>query len=178
MQAVSQWIKVLLFVMISIPVRAGNSELAPAPLTLRLAPDRILEAVARDMNVALKPEIPLPRIHLESRTPLVRFQNAMARQWGFRPPRFSNAYAVASNEIYLMDDRRYYVRLNRTLEDSLAHEFAHYIQVRYLGVALEHESCELDAVAVQEAFRARYTAGAYDGVTRTAAASGSRAILE
>ena len=171
MHTAAQWIKVLLIVMISVPVRAGDGDLARAPLALRLEPDAILAAVARDMNVELRPEIPLPRIHFESTTPLVRFQKALASQWGFRAPRFSNAYAVASNEIYLTDDRRYYTRLNRTLEDSLAHEFAHYVQVRYLGAMLEQDGWEVDAVAVQEAFRTRYAAGRYDAPIRTAAAA-------
>jgi hypothetical protein len=61
-------------------------------------------------------------------------------------------YVVARNEIYLTDDARYYRRLRRTLDESLAHEFAHYIQVRYLGANLADEGCEVEAVAVQFAF--------------------------
>ncbi|MES2562331.1 MAG: hypothetical protein V4637_06330 [Pseudomonadota bacterium] len=125
----------------------------PAPSTLRHDPRYILEAVARAMHVRLRPDIPLPAIFLQSVTPLQRFQSALAKQWGFEPPVFSNAYAVAQNEIYLMDDASYYTRLRRTLDDSLAHEFAHYIQVHYFNADLTHESCELEAISVQQWFR-------------------------
>jgi hypothetical protein len=61
-------------------------------------------------------------------------------------------YVVTRNEIYLTDDPRYYRRLRRTLDESLAHEFAHYIQTRYFGANLADETCEVEAVAVQFAF--------------------------
>lgn len=126
---------------------------APEHVTLRYEPRFILEAVARSMNVQLRADEPLPRIHFESRTPLQRFQDAVAPQWKFRPPKFANVYVVASNEIYLTDDPGYYRRLRRTLDESLAHEFTHYLQVRYQGANLDDESAELQAVSVQFAFR-------------------------
>ena len=43
--------------------------------------------------------------------------------------------------------------LHRTLDESLAHEFTHYLQVRYQGANLDDESAELQAIAVQFAFR-------------------------
>ena len=119
------------------------------PMTLSHDPRFILEAIAREMNVTLRPEEPAPEILLESTTPLGRFQDAIAAQWGFRPHVFTNAYAVRSNEIYLTDDPAYYGRLKRTLDESLAHELAHYIQVRYLNADLAEESLENDAVAIQ-----------------------------
>lgn len=130
---------------------ANDSSLAPS--TLHHDPWFILEAVAREMNVRLRADIPRPAIFFQSTTPLRRFQNALAMQWGFEPPMFANAYAVAQNEIYLMDDASYYTRLRRTLDDSLAHEFAHYIQVHYFKADLTHESCELEAISVQQRFR-------------------------
>jgi len=122
------------------------------PIRLQFDPAHILQAVARRMNVTLRPEIPLPTILLQSRTPLARFQDAIAVQWKFRPPVYSNAYVVARNEIYLMDDPAYYVRIKRSLDESLAHEFAHYIQVHYLNADLADPSCESDAIAVQALF--------------------------
>jgi hypothetical protein len=122
------------------------------PIRLQFDPAHILQAVAHRMNVTLRPEIPLPTILLQSRTPLARFQDAIAVQWKFRPPVYSNAYVVARNEIYLMDDPAYYARINRTLDESLAHEFAHYIQVHYLNADLADPSCETDAIAVQALF--------------------------
>jgi hypothetical protein len=124
----------------------------PQRVTLRFEARYILESVARQMNVTLRPDEPMPEIRLESATPLAQFQEAVAGQWKFRPPLFANVYVVARNEIYLTDDASYYRRLRRTLDESLAHEFAHYIQARYLGANLADEGCEVEAVAVQFAF--------------------------
>ena len=132
---------------------AGTASADPVQrVTLRFEPRYILESVARQMNVTLRPDEPVPEIRLESTTPLAQFQEAVAGQWKFRPPLFANVYVVARNEIYLTDDARYYQRLRRTLDESLAHEFAHYIQARYFGADLADEGCEVEAVAVQFAF--------------------------
>jgi hypothetical protein len=134
---------------------AADAGEAREPIRLQFDPAYILQTVARRMNVTLRPEIPVPTILLQSRTPLARFQDAIAVQWNFRPHVYTNAYAVARNEIYLMDDPAYYVRFNRTLDESLAHEFAHYIQVHYLNADLADPSYESDAVAVQALFATR-----------------------
>ena len=131
-------------------VSAGGAR--AAPVTLRLDPYVILHQVARQMNVTLRPDVPLPIIFLESNTPLRQFQQAIAPQWKFRPHVFANAYAVERNEIYLSDDPRYYRKRNRTLDDSLAHEFVHYIQVRYRNDSLADDDCEMEAITVQLAF--------------------------
>jgi hypothetical protein len=120
--------------------------------TLRFDARYILESVAKQMNVTLRPDEPVPVVHFESTTPLAQFQEAVVAQWRFRPPLFANVYVVTRNEIYLTDDPRYYRRLRRTLDESLAHEFAHYIQTRYFGANLADETCEVEAVAVQFAF--------------------------
>jgi hypothetical protein len=52
-----------------------------------------------------------------------------------------------------LDDPGYYRRIRRTLDESLAHEFAHYLQVRYFASNLVDESCETQAVSIQIAFR-------------------------
>jgi hypothetical protein len=141
----------------------AEGDTRPHPIKLERDPHFVLEAIARGMNVTLRPDVPKPEILLESATPLERFQDAIAAQWGFRPHVFTNAYAVRSNEIYLTDDPAYYGRLKRTLDESLAHELAHYIQVRYLNADLAHESLENDAVAVQGWFTATYArAGAME----------------
>jgi len=124
-----------------------------APIRLQNDPNEILAAVARRMNVALRADRPLPRVYFESSTPLAKFQDAIAPQCHFRPPLFANAYVVARNEIYLMDDPAYYRRMHRTLDESLAHEFAHYLQVMYFGADLADETCENEAIAIQIAFR-------------------------
>ena len=106
---------------------------SPQRVTLHMDPRYILESVARQMNVTLDPDVAMPAIYLESEIPLQQFQDAVAAQWNFRPPKVANVYVVARNEIYLSDDAGYYQRLRRTLDESLAHEFVHYLQVRYFG---------------------------------------------
>jgi hypothetical protein len=139
---------------------------ASEPIRLHFEPMTILQAVALRMNVTLRPDVPLPTIHLQSATPLARFQGAIAPQWGFRPPQYSNAYVVARNEIYLMDDASYYRRLGRTLDESLAHEFAHYLQVHYFNADLSDPGCESDAVAMQALF-AEHRVAAVNGSPRS-----------
>lgn len=140
-------------------------------VTLRMEPRQILEEVARQMNVALDPREPLPVVHFESQIPLAKFQDAVAGQWNFRPPKVANVYVVANNEIYLSDDGGYYNRMKRTLDESLAHEFAHYLQVRYFHANLSDETCETEAIAVQFAFREQQmlkTAAATQGTRASA----------
>ena len=120
---------------------------------LRFDPRFVLETVAQRMQVTLRPDVPLPGIFLESTTPLRQFQDAMEAQWQFRPPLIANSYSIASNEIYLSDDASFYRRFKRTLDDSLAHEFVHYIQARYLGEDLTTDGCEMQAAEVQRWFR-------------------------
>jgi hypothetical protein len=113
----------------------------------------ILAFVAAAMNVQVDPAEPLPLVHLASTTTLARFREAIAPQWGFRPHVIVNAYAEATNEIYLDDAPPYYRRTHRTLDDSLAHELVHYLQVRYRRLDLTDESCEVEAVTIQTAYR-------------------------
>lgn len=96
----------------------------------------VLERVAERLGVRLDPAIAPPALHLESATPLAQFRAAIAAQWGFRPHAFGNAYAVERNAIYLIDEPGYYARLGRSPDESLGHELAHYVQVRYLGADL------------------------------------------
>jgi hypothetical protein len=142
--------------LLSTAVLAGEPDTRAEPIKLRLDPLFILEAVARRLNVPLQPEIVLPKILVSSRTPLTQFQDALEEQWGIRPDAFVNAYAVVKNEIYLFDGASFYSGGSRTIEDSLAHEFVHYIQARYWGEDLRSDDCELQAVTVQRWFRELY----------------------
>lgn len=132
----------------------------PERVRLQHDPRQILEAVARQMNVTLREDEPLPAIHLESLTPIARFQDAVAPQWKFRPTKFVNVYVVARNEIYLADGAGYYRSFDRSLDDSLAHEFAHYLQARYQVENVDDDAAEQQAIKVQFAFRAARQAGA------------------
>jgi hypothetical protein len=123
------------------------------PLRLRLEPAFVLAQVAARMGVTLDPAIAPPAVLVESATPIARFREAIGAQWGFLPHAFGNAYAVERNEIYLIDDPSYYDRLGRTIEDSLAHELAHYVQIKYLDADLAASAWKQDAIAVQAWFR-------------------------
>ena len=121
------------------PAVAGENVEMAAPVKLRFEPRFILDTVAERMKVTLRADVPLPAIFLESTTPLRQFQDAMEGQWQFRPPLIANSYSIATNEIYLSDEASFYRRFKRTLDDSLAHEFVHYIQARYHGEDLTHD---------------------------------------
>ena len=135
------------------PAVAGESAANVQPAKLRFEPRFVLEKVAQRMEVTLRPDVALPAIFVESATPLRQFQDAMEGQWQFRPPLISNAYSIASNEIYLTDDASFYLRFKRTLDDSLAHELVHYIQAKYFKEDLSTDGCEVQAVEVQQWFR-------------------------
>lgn len=141
---------------------AANSDAGSPVMTLRHEPRVILEAVAQRMGVALRADVALPAIFLESKTSVRQFQDAIAPQWRMRPRVISNAYVIARNHIYLSDDRAYYQRLKRTLDDSLAHEFVHYLQAKYFNDDLASDPSEAQAVAIQTWFREAYMRPAHE----------------
>jgi len=141
---------------VAVSLGAGVRDSRAQEAKLCFEPRFVLEAVARRMNIALRPEIPLPAIFLASATPLGQFREAIARQWRFEPRTVSNAYAIARNEIYLLDDAAFYRQYRRSLDDSLAHEFVHYLQATHLREDLASEWVEAEAVAVQTWFRKAY----------------------
>lgn len=131
----------------------------PTPLrvvTLRHDPYFILQAVAKRMGIAIRPEVPLPKVLLESQTPLSRLQLVAERQWGFRPQAFVSAFASTTNEIYLIDDADEHERRGGTVDDALAHEFAHYLQEAYRKTSRQADWSEYEAVVIQRWFRAQY----------------------
>jgi len=135
----------------------ASDDLPPdGPVKLRFDIGFVLEVVAERMQVKLRPDVPLPAVFVESAIPLRQFQDAMESQWSFRPPLVANSYSLATNEIYLSDDASFYRRLKRTLDDSLAHEFVHYIQAKYFGEDLTTDACEMQATEVQRWFREKY----------------------
>jgi hypothetical protein len=138
------------------PGRTPTVGSTPAVATLQHDPQFILEAVARRMGIALHPDAPVPAIRLESRTPLERLQAAAERQWGFRPQVFTTTFASAGNEIFLIDDPALYAQYGGTPDDSLAHEFVHYLQARYRRDDFRTDWSESEAVAIQTWFRKEY----------------------
>ena len=147
---------------------------------LRHEPRCILEAVARGIaddigrhrgpatDAALRgaARVPsMPRIRLESETPLVEFLAAIQPQ-APSVDRFSSFYSLSANHIFLIDDASYYAIFNtidrRSIEDSLAHEFVHYLQVAYLGYTvadLGTDDAEFMAIDYQRRYRERYVTG-------------------
>jgi hypothetical protein len=123
---------------------------------LRYSKEFIFEKVLELKRQSLKPEVPFPVVYFESKTPLTQFQDAIEEQWGMRPDRITNAFAVKRNEIYMNDDADYYLRTNRCMDDSLAHEMVHYVQAKYQGWDLNDDSLEWEAIDIQTAFREAY----------------------
>ena len=128
----------------------------PAPARLRYSVEFIFQKVLEKKRQVLKPEIPFPALRVESETPLVLFQDAMESQWHMRPERFTNAYSVKFNTVFLSDDAAYYERTGRCMDDSLVHELVHYVQAKYQGFDLDDESLEWDAVDIQSEFREEF----------------------
>lgn len=118
----------------------------------------VLTGVLAIMNLSVRPQIPLPALYLQDKTPLKQFQDAVEPQWQTRPKRFYNAYAGERNEIYIITEADYYRRLRRFVDDSIAHELAHYVQVKYKNIGAQQldVSLENEAVALQTEFRDRY----------------------
>jgi hypothetical protein len=166
-----RWSAALAIAACTVPALAGEGLAAPAgPVRLHFEPRFILEQVAERMQVTLRPDVALPAIFVESATPLRQFQDAMEAQWQFRPPLIANSYSIATNEIYLSDDESFYRRFKRTLDDSLAHEFVHYIQAKYMNEDLTTDACEMQAAEVQRWFREAHVLARQDVAASPAAA--------
>ncbi|MBI5623491.1 MAG: hypothetical protein HZB91_03440 [Elusimicrobia bacterium] len=134
---------------------------APAGKTwavLRLDPACVLATVADMMGIALRSDIPAPALRLENDTPLKRFQDAVEPQWKMRPDMFLNAYTPGTNEVFLMADASYYNKLKRFLDDSLAHEYVHFFQVKYKNFPIDQfsDAEEGEAISYQTRFRDEY----------------------
>lgn len=132
-------------------MKHGLLSLFIAVAALRCPEEALLRAAASQMRVALRSDIAKPKLRLETQTSLVDFQDAMQAQWKDRPPVFTNAYSVERNEIFLIEDAGYYQRLKRLPDDSLVHEFVHFLQVRYKGARLDEnpDEWEHEAIHVQ-----------------------------
>lgn len=126
---------------------------APAPAELKYPVEFLFKKVLEKKRQTQNDNIPFPKIFFESKTPLSQFQDAIEKQWGFRPDVFTNAYSLMNNEVYILDDAAYYSSHGRCMDDSLVHELVHYVQVKYLNWDLNDESLEWDAIAVQTEFR-------------------------
>lgn len=124
---------------------------------LAFRPDCVLAAVAARKGVTLSPDRPAPRLRLASATPVAEYLEAAKEQLGgAQLDVILNMFVAKTNEIYLNDSARLYGRHGRTLDDSLAHEYTHFIQHVYEGAPLfgdSTDSLEEEAVRVQTWFR-------------------------
>lgn len=117
----------------------------------------VLGAIAPYMKVKLSQEIALPEVLFASEVKLEDYQNDVEKQWGMRPSAIVNIYLFEKNRIYLNDEEKYYTPKGRFIDDSLAHELAHYIQVKYKKAQPGNdEMLEMEAVYVQTWFRDTY----------------------
>jgi hypothetical protein len=96
----------------------------------------------------------LPEVRYSSASPLSEFQIAAETESHTHPKAVCNSYFAGRNVIFLTDDPAYYQQ-GRTLDDSLAHEYTHFIQDRYGTRAAreDNERKEREAVQIQLWFR-------------------------
>jgi hypothetical protein len=144
-----------LFLIISLIV-STNSFAVKKTASLKYTKEFILLKILEYKHLDYKETLPAPPVFLKSKTPLKQFQDAVETQWGQRPKEFTNVYAIKNNEIYLLDDADYYQKTGRCIDDSLAHELTHFIQVKYQNYDINDESLEWDAVDAQTWFRENY----------------------
>lgn len=110
-----------------------------------------LQAVAKRMNVQVRSDIPLPTIMLASEIPFNEFQDIIESEWGMRPEVFTNVFSPKRNIIFLINESDHYMSY-RFIEDALAHELVHFVQVAYKGEP-NSEELEWEADRIQTWFR-------------------------
>ncbi len=148
--------KKLILIVLSIFSLATYAEAARKPAKLKYSLDFLLEKTLEMKKLTKRDDVEVPKFYFKSNTPLKQFQDALEKQWGFRPDVFTNAFAVDNNEVYILDDADYYRRNKRCMDDSVVHELVHYLQVKYQNWDLSDESLEWDAIDKQTEFRNIY----------------------
>lgn len=134
-------------------IAQGKPLPVPAIAELTYSVEFVLDYVLAKKKLVRDPDILPPELFLQSTTTLDFFQESIKDQWGFVPDVYTNAYDVSTNRIFLSDDKSYYDKMGRCLDDSLAHEVTHYVQVKYQNWSLDDESLEWDAIDIQTQFR-------------------------
>jgi hypothetical protein len=120
--------------------------------------DCVLKLIAPYMYSEIDASKTVPVIRTQTDTTLEHFQDSIEKFWGFRPDAFTNVFNPVTNEIFIMTERSYYEKYDRSVYDSLAHELSHYIQFAYKGAdfSVGDDSLEAQAVDVQNWFRETY----------------------
>lgn len=119
----------------------------------------ILELIAQKKNISLNSQIVVPKIIYASESNLKSFNADVFPQWGVSADEISNVYVIAKDIIYIIDDADYYKKHVRFIEDSIAHEYVHYLQVKYQNtniLADESGFVELEAIDLQNWYRENY----------------------
>ncbi len=134
------------------------SAYAAEPMRSRYSAECILKAIAAYMRSEVK--VAIPKIIYQSETTVEEFQKlGRANFMGGSPPdTVLTMYAYEPNIIFLRDGPENY-RDGKYIEDSLAHELAHFIQVRIRGESADNDPMDLlegEAVGVQFWFRENY----------------------
>tara|TARA_Y100001935_G_scaffold254505_1_gene263765 strand:+ start:246 stop:743 length:498 start_codon:yes stop_codon:yes gene_type:complete len=119
------------------------------------SPHCTLTSVLNHLHLKYDPSLVRPEIVLQSEIPFSEFQDLIEKKWNLRPKGFLNIYMPKENKIFLVDDIEYYQKTGRFMDDSLAHEFTHYIQVVYQKTDLDGSSDKLEqeAIDVQNWYR-------------------------
>lgn len=125
---------------------------------LKYSPDFVFQGVLKIMGVEKNSHILFPSIVLAADTNLKEFQKDVEPQWGMKPDFITNVFVADLNKIYLLDEKRYYEENGRCIDDSLAHELVHFVQVKYRNIPIEYfdDSMEMEAIDVQSRFRDMY----------------------
>ena len=147
--------------MIALLLAATLSAPASAEPSTLIFPERcIFEAVAARMGASVDPSLPLPELRFKSKTSHEEFAADFKREypdpmWQV-PAAVMNIYLPTRNRIYLDDLVEY--RHGRSLTESAAHEYAHYVQWTYQGFRFggDEDFLESQAVQLQFWFREAY----------------------
>lgn len=132
---------------LSLAVLGQKQEVAAQTETNRESPfnpetqKEILEAVAKEMKIQLKAEIPSPVVIKAESLGREEFNKAV----GFDAEGKVSNFFVPPNVILLIAGSQVH---------NLAHELTHYIQYNYKGIREDpSDTAELEAVVVQDKFR-------------------------
>lgn len=152
--------------LLSGPVAAGELDVLAGRVTAPIHPEScILAVVATHMKVTLSDAVARPTVRYGSKTDLRQYHADIENEYG---PGSSAPYNVVTNmflpkrNVIYMSDKAENYRTGRYIDDSVAHEFAHYLQFFYLGEkdnpSPDYDQLETGAIRVQEWFRETYMA--------------------
>lgn len=155
---VQSWKYFLVIGFAFLPILAQAASSHPNGNRLRAELPCILKSILEIRKLTFNTHYPLPELVLDTETDLKSYQDDVEPQWNFRPDAIVNVFVAHRNRIYLYTNPDYYKPKKRFVEDSLAHELFHYVQVYYDGIPVDQFSDfdEMAAVEIQNQFREKY----------------------